>query len=459
MRKILVISHDIVGKQMAGPGIRYYHLARVLSKWFEVTLAMPCQPEPSLAAEHLALFEYLRGEWQSIESQVSLSETIILNGVLASEFSELSQLNIPLVIDGYDPLLAEWMTATRKLGNEQENHWSLQMERLTQQYLLGDYFLCASERQRDWWLGLLEANGRVNPWNIRHDPTLRKLIDVVPFGLPATAPTHHHPTIRNVWPGIGQDDKIILWGGGLWPWLDPITAIRAIEIVNQVHQNVRLIFPGTQHPNPSMSQMPSHVEEAQQLAGKLGLLDKVVFFGDWIPYQDWPNVLVESDIAISLHDEDSLETRWAFRTRILDYIWAGVPIVATRGDATSELIENFNLGILVPSFDMEAVANSILKILDPSQPGFQSQFEAAREMLTWENVASPLINFCRNPYPAHDKQALGNSLGNPYYLQKIKALETETTNNLEQLKQAYENRKIIRISNWLHKVLKPSHRQ
>ena len=194
-----------------------------------------------------------------------------------------------------------------------------------------------------------------------------------------------------------------------------------------------------------MSEMPTLVDDAKQLAAELEIIDKGVFFGDWIPYQDWSNVLMESDIALSLHDEETLETRWAFRTRILDYIWAGLPIIATHGDATSEIINKFDLGYLVPSFDVSAVANSILNILSKSGPEFQSQFDEVRIMLTWENAAKPLIKFCKNPHLAFDKIALGNKLGNPYYLQKIDAIDTQAANNLEKLKQSYENRKIVRF--------------
>ncbi|MDQ7029881.1 MAG: hypothetical protein Q9O62_08955 [Ardenticatenia bacterium] len=62
------------------------------------------------------------------------------------------------------------------------------MGQLQQQSLLGDFFICASERQRDWWLGLLEASGRINPYTFGEDPSLRRLIDVVPFGLPEGPP-------------------------------------------------------------------------------------------------------------------------------------------------------------------------------------------------------------------------------------------------------------------------------
>ena len=48
----------------------------------------------------------------------------------------------------------------------------------------GDFFICASEAQRDFWIGTLHSRGRINPRTYADDPTLRRLIDVVPFGLP-----------------------------------------------------------------------------------------------------------------------------------------------------------------------------------------------------------------------------------------------------------------------------------
>jgi hypothetical protein len=59
---------------------------------------------------------------------------------------------------------------------------------LHDQLRVGDFFLCASERQRDYWLGWLEALGRVNPRTHGADPDLRGLIDVVPFGVPSEPP-------------------------------------------------------------------------------------------------------------------------------------------------------------------------------------------------------------------------------------------------------------------------------
>ena len=120
----------------------------------------------------------------------------------------------------------------------------------------------------------------------------------------------------------------MLWNGGLWPWLDPETAIRAVGALAERRPGVRLVFMG------AAQQLPAQrtAERAQALAAELGLLDRVVFFNDeWVPYEQRADWLLEADCALSTH-EDHLETRFAFRTRVLDCFWARLPIVCTGGD-------------------------------------------------------------------------------------------------------------------------------
>jgi len=447
---VLIISHDIVGEQMAGPGIRYFNLARVLSQEFKVILAVPCPVNPEFQKEDFHLAQYQRGDWDSIKELVNGAKAVILNSEAAGDFPQLLGVDVPVAVDGYDPLLIEWLVLSGSRPEEQEAHWGSRMRSLNYQYLVGDFFVCASERQRDWWLGLLEANGRINPWTLREDTSLRRLIDVVPFGLPEIRPEHTQNVIKGIWPGVQEEDKVILWGGGLWPWLDPLTAIRAVALVWQQRKDIRLVFPGGKHPNPAMAGIPTHLEDARRLADQLGLLDKGIFFGDWVKYKLWPNVLLESDIALTLHDENALEARLAFRTRLLDYIWASIPIVATRGDATSEYITQHEIGVLVDNQDAAGAAQAIQQLLEIPKKDLEGRFDQARQALTWERVARPLAEFCRKPRQAPDKQHLAGQMGNPFYTQEILDLKIEL--------KAYERRKAVRLLNWLQQIrrqLKP----
>jgi hypothetical protein len=204
-------------------------------------------------------------------------------------------------------------------------------------------------------------------------------------------------------------------------------------------------------------------QAAVRLADELGVLDRCVFFGDWVPYEEWPNYLVESDIGLSLHF-DTLETQLAFRSRLLDYIWAGLPTVVTRGDATSELVSRFELGETVDYERQDEVADVLLRLLETSKADFAGRFERARVELTWEKTAAPLVAFCRHPRRAPDR---GESVQPSSTAWGWRELAAQPSTELEALRatvaqqdaetvrlrrviEGYEQGRFIRLMKWLH---------
>jgi glycosyltransferase involved in cell wall biosynthesis len=464
MNRLLIISHDVVGERMAGPGIRYLQLAKVLCQHAQTTLAIPFDPpnaqtqptapefEQNLGG-NIAIVHYSRRNWPSIAPYIQQNDICLFPSDIANNFPELAQSDRYLIVDGYDPLLIEWLTLTIDLPLEQHIvHWRTRMSELSQQYRLGDLYLCASERQRSWWIGLLEAQGRINPATLRQDPSLRKLIDVAPYGLPTTPPPPPKSVIKGVWPGVNRQDHLLLWGGGLWPWLDPLTAIRALTLVRQQRNDVKLIFPGSKHPNPAMAGVQTRNVEALALAQELGLLENAVFFGDWMPYRDWPHVLQECSLALSLHF-DTLETHLAFRSRVLEYIWAGLPIVATRGDATSELVQQYGLGEVTNYGDVAGVASAILRLLDVGADWRNNPpagLRQARHNLSWEEAAAPIIRFCRQPWHAPDKgRAISPILVDEVTYEQLR----KERDAWRALAEGYANGRIMRFLTWLQRSI------
>ncbi len=254
---------------------------------------------------------------------------------------------------------------------------------------------------------MLLALNRVNPHTYDSDETLRTLIDVVPFGLPSSPPEHTRQVLKGVYKTIGLDDKVILWGGGIWDWFDPCTLIRAMANISAHRHDVKLFFMGIKHPNPLIAPMEA-TAQAIQLSKDLGLYDKSVFFNDWVPYEERQNYLLEADVGVSLHF-DHLETRFSFRTRLLDCIWAGLPIVTTRGDSMSELVEQHNLGKVVDYRDVEQVADVLMELLDTPNPRevYGPSFEEMKGQFIWRRAVEPLARFCANPRLAPDKAASG----------------------------------------------------
>jgi glycosyltransferase involved in cell wall biosynthesis len=437
----LMVSDDVLGDKMAGPGIRYFHLGQILSRYTDLTLAIIPQNSRALAAiqaklPDVTVIGYDRFDWNTLKEASQWAEVVIVSPFTVNYLPQFVDHPGALVLDGYDPLVSErLMDISSDDLDQQIAKWSKYLAALYNQYLLADFVICASERQRYWWFGKLELAGRINPLTFGEDRSLRNLVDVVPYGLPETPPKHTKPSVKGIWPGIEEDDVVLLWGGGLWPWLDPLTAVRAIKHLRKSNPELKLIFPGTIHPNQEMASMaPVRKTKTYEYAKEHGLLNSTIFFGEWVPYEEWQSVLLESDIALSLH-HDSFETQLAFRSRMLEYFWAGVPVIATIGDSTSDLVIRYNLGKVVEYEDVDGVIQAIKDILKDSSV-FQAGFARARQDLTWENAAEPLIRFCQNPRRAADRQG-GSRLQLTHHDRRIRELET--------LVSDYQNGKFMRL--------------
>jgi len=399
--RILVISLDYVGRQMAGPAIRAWKFATMLSPEHSVTLAVP--NDSDLKPEGFRLHRY---NPRTLPALVDAHGVILAQGPALAFHKCLVAADQPLILDLYDPIVLENLEAHREESqNAQAGIHRWDMHTLLTQLRAGDFFLCASERQRDFWLGMLVAAGRVNPLTYADDPTLQRLIAVVPFGLPSDPPTHSQAVLKGIRPGIGPNDRVILWGGGIWDWLDPATAVEAVGQLAGQMADVRLFFMGIRRPNPAVPTSP-RVREAITLSRRLGLLDRHVFFNDWVPYNQRQNYLLEADIGLSLH-HDHIEGRYAFRTRVLDCIWVGLPMVLTAGDEMSALVEREGVGTTVPPQDPAALAETLRRLLTTPdlRERYAPRFRALAVQLTWEQVTEPLLAFCRQPQHAADKLA------------------------------------------------------
>jgi hypothetical protein len=140
------------------------------------------------------------------------------------------------------------------------------------------------------------------------------------------------------------------------------------------------------------------------LAEELGLTGKHVFFNDgWVEYAQRQNFLMEATLGVTTHF-DSAETRFAFRTRALDYLWVGLPVVTTEGDWFAELVDREGLGLSVPPEDPDALADALYRLLsDPAMmETCRERAAAVRPSLRWSVVLEPLAAFCRQPQRAPD---------------------------------------------------------
>lgn len=399
LTRILILSNDAIGAKMAGPAIRSWELANELSREHEVTLVVA-------AASHRPTkkFAVVGAAGRKLGPLMVTHDVVIFQGPRLVPMLRALYFNKPLVIDLYDPYPIAHLEESRVLP-ETKRDWprsaALDIARL--QLLAGDFFICAGERQRDFWIGSLAGVGRLRPALYAVDPGLRGLIDVVPFGIPREPPAATHRVLKGIRPGIGEADTVLLWGGGIWNWLDPATPIKAFAKLSH-RPDIKLFFMGLARPNSGGVNYHT-AEAAVSLSQELGLYERTVFFNrDWVSYDDRVNYLLESDVGLSAHG-DHLEAHFAFRTRLLDCIWAGLPIICTEGDELGGLVKQEGLGVVVPCGDPDSMAAGILRLVDDLalRKSCRQNLERLAPRLSWRQVAQPLAEFCAAPKVAVDK--------------------------------------------------------
>lgn len=401
-RKIAIATGDALTERLAGPGIRALNMALVLAGEHDVELVTT-----STATLQVPGLTVRSVDRESLAALARGCDAVVVQGWVLHGCPELAALDTPLVCDLYDPLHLEALEQARDdPPPRRADIVSASVDVLNAQAGRGDFFLCASERQRTFWLGHLGAVGRINPATYDADLTLRALVDVAPFGIPSIPPRADGPAIKGMVPGIGPGDKVVLWGGGLYNWLDPVTVVQAVSHASRRITNLRLFFLGSGHPTPGVPGMRAAVE-ARQASDDLGLTGTHVFFNDtWVEHSRLGAYLLDADLGISAHP-DHLEASLSYRARILDYLWAGLPVVLTKGDVLAELVEQNDLGRTVPAGSAIAMGDAIVGMLgdDDAMARHRANIEGIAGRLTWSQALVALADFCRDPRRAPDTGA------------------------------------------------------
>lgn len=358
--------------QPAGIGIRFVEIARVLlADGHAVTMLSPDAGNvDGCTAQHLGV--------ETLITASAAHDVAIVQGHVATAFFQHAQ-PIPTVVDLYDPYIIENLHYYPDRGEEVFRH---DHATLIESLVHGDYFLCASEAQRLFYLGLLLATGRLNPILFDEDPRLDSLIGVAPFGVQPPRP----PKPRDL------SAPAILFGG-IYDWYDPIAAIDAVAMVRRSLPNATLTF--TTHPNPDITPQ-GKLAEAMQYARDHG--HSFVRFEPWAPYEKRAEFFERFALAL-LTFPRSIETDLSMRTRVYDYLWCGLPIVTSSAPGTDELLERYGAGAVVATPKLQTIADAIVAIL--SEPArYAAMTDGAQRFVRehqWDRTLAPLREFCRAP--------------------------------------------------------------
>jgi glycosyltransferase involved in cell wall biosynthesis len=400
---LLIITHESVGDKMAGPGIRAWEMARALgAHGVSVRLASPFPS--SRMADQVTISQYSWDDPQSVLSLLGMSRVVLAAGPMFARLNHWLErsVDLPTIVDLYYPEI-ERILFNLTLNRHEPVPMAAILDEMNAYLHQGDLFLCANEKQYDFWMGALMASGRLDMENLEKNMVLDHLVRIVPWGVPDSSPKSETNHLKGVIPGIGQDDLVIYWGGGVWDWMDPVTLLDAFPHILKQRNDVRLVFGSLHHFEKAVVSEMSVASRLLERVRQENWQDRYVFFLDWVPYDDRGAFLQEADLGVSIA-LPTIENRYAIRARLMDYLWTCLPCVISRGDEAAELLIQEGLGLPVSPGDAEGVSKAVLCLLEDRdlRNSKQARLVPLLQKLNWMEVVKPILEFLQNPALAPD---------------------------------------------------------
>jgi glycosyltransferase involved in cell wall biosynthesis len=205
--------------------------------------------------------------------------------------------------------------------------------------------------------------------------------------------------------GVQPNSKQLLFVGRLAPEKGVHVLLEAFHIVLAQHPDAHLELIGPEKVIPLEALFPActdplvlelepyfrpgayakllRAKVSEFPSGTVSLFNDGIKFTELVPHYHSAAIFVLPSVC-----EES------FGMPLVEAMMSGTPVVATRGGAFPEIVEDMQTGLLVERSDAQGLADAILQLLsNPNrrQAMAQAAFERASTMFSWERVAEDLV--------------------------------------------------------------------
>lgn len=363
--RVAIITTEILppfSVPCAGGGVRAWGLGETLR-----SAGMDCLyflPDDKIAGLALPL----NLPMQSYKPEL-LHQQIIASGcdaVLFEQWQPLTflqeELPIPVAVDLPGPLILEYY------WRDPQNYFQHIVDKV-ECLAKADYFICALERQRSYYMAWLVWAG-LSP--------AEDNLSVLPFCFPEM------PFSRQ---GHVEDEPIFFWGGMFWPWHDRSAAFRSMaETLFQIRQG-----------------------QIDVVGGGANLDDIPKNFQEYInhPYISWIGNLCFAEYICELKRAavavdvcyPTAERKLSSDLRTGTSLWAGVPCLVSKESAWAELIEQQNAGWVVDYGD-EKTLRTLTREIALERGDLVAKRRGARtisQLISKPLEKHPFLTWLKNP--------------------------------------------------------------
>jgi glycosyltransferase involved in cell wall biosynthesis len=252
-------------------------------------------------------------------------------------------------------------------------------------FWLGDFFLTTGQRERYYLLGLLAASKKLSVGKYAQtDP----LIHVIPITPPRDPPVLSEKVIDKK-----TEELMLLVAGAFLPWYDYATFFEALRIlIRKGKRNLKVVVMGGNPRDPKF-------ESIVRKMGALHDLEDNIIFTGLVPFKQRVNYYLLADVAINI-PSITIEDELSVRTRVIDYMWAHLPIITPARDEYSAMAVNEGAGFTYEAGHPSSLAETIGTLIDD-----RSKLERAKGKMqnllntkfNLKNYISPLESFIKNP--------------------------------------------------------------
>jgi glycosyltransferase involved in cell wall biosynthesis len=125
----------------------------------------------------------------------------------------------------------------------------------------------------------------------------------------------------------------------------------------------------------------------------LNLSSKIIFTGK-VPFEELISYTKIADVGVTLDKDTNLNYKYSLPNKLFDYIQADLPVIASDLIEVRKIIEKYNVGLILSSYDPEKMAQEINNYLNNNSlfSLTKKNVEIAKKELVWENEKQVLID-------------------------------------------------------------------
>lgn len=406
MKKILIISNGPVPapeiKNVEGGGLRAWGLANGLQNnskdKYEVEVSYNQVFKQDNFTDELNGIKISTWEISTLADKIQEFDSVLVSynaGDITQTVVDNIRQDQQLILDGYVPIHIEMSARNSDNLDREYDAFNFENKIWTKALRRGDILLCANEAQKKFYTGVMAQVGRINPITYGDED----LIQIVPYGIyREKAVAKNDPVSKLV-----KNKKAfkLLWFGGIYPWFDLTNLLEAVKNANKTTP-IELIMVGVKNP---FNQHPDFIKRYEEVMDyiKNNNMDEIVHITDWVKFEDRAEWYLGSD-AVVLINNIGMENTLAWRTRLVDYVWADLPIVTNGGDPMSDILEANKAVYILPDLNAKTIEKEIIKISKDKETLKQVSVNLSkvRRLFYWDKVTENLSKLISKGYKPAD---------------------------------------------------------